>query len=449
MIAMLLSTSYLFSKENVRALQRKLYLKAKQDSSYRFYALYDKVTRSDVLHRAYDLVRQNKGSAGLDRETFESIELGKGKLAYLKEVQESLKTKTYRAMPVKRVEIPKANGETRPLGIPCIKDRIVQMAVKLIIEPIFEADFSPHSYGFRPKRSAHMAMNDIADAQLQGYTQVIDADLSKYFDTIPHGKLLRTVAKRIADGTILALLKQWLSAKVIKVEAGKEIIIGGKKTRKGTPQGGVISPLLANIYLDILDQIWEKYELAKKYHARLVRYADDMVILCQKDTAQPFAIVETILEKLELTLNKEKTHIVNSRKESFGFLGFEVEMIRNKESGKSFPRIEPSAKSMKSIKGKIKAITARRRTCMPLGRIVKELNRVVRGWGNYFHYGYSHRKIKKVRFYLEESLRSHLRYRHKLKNRGAVYKRFSWHYLYKHLNLYKMPTTLAWKTVQV
>jgi group II intron reverse transcriptase/maturase len=189
---------------------------------------------------------------GLDGETFDDIESGISRGVYIKEIQESLKARTYRAMPVKRVEIPKANGATRPLGIPCIRDRIVQMAVKLVIEPIFEADFSPHSYGFRPKRSAHQAMDDIQDAQLKGYTHVIDADLSKYFDTIPHQKLLRTVSERIVDRSLLSLIKQWLKAKVIKVGKGgtKTLVGGGKKSRKGTPQGGVISPLLANIYLN-------------------------------------------------------------------------------------------------------------------------------------------------------------------------------------------------------
>jgi len=233
-----------YSKETVRALQRKLYQKAKHQPTFRFYSLYDKVYRSDVLQRAYDLVRQNKGSPGLDGETFESIEAGTGRRAYLQELKGTLEAKTYRAMPVKRVEIPKPNGETRPLGIPCIKDRIVQMAAKLVIEPIFEADFSPHSYGFRPKRSAHQAMDDIKVGLLSGYAQVIDADLSKYFDRIPHDKLLRTVAERIVDGQLLSLIKQWLKVQVIKVDNGKGAVVGGgKKSRNGAPQGGLCKAL--------------------------------------------------------------------------------------------------------------------------------------------------------------------------------------------------------------
>ena len=436
------------SKETVRALQRKLYQKAKHQPTFRFYSLYDKVYRSDILQHAYVLVRQNKGSPGIDGETFESIETGMGKTAYLKEIQKTLKDKTYRAMPVKRVEIPKPNGETRPLGIPCIKDRIVQMAVKLVIEPIFEADFSPHSYGFRPKRSAHQAMDDIKGGLLTGHTQVIDADLSKYFDTIPHDKLLKTVAERIVDKQLLSLLKQWLKARIIKVDKDKKTNMGGgKKARKGTPQGGVISPLLANIYLNLLDRIWDKYQLAQKYRARLVRYADDMVILCTGDTAQAYTVLQTLLNKLGLKLNEDKTQIRDARQERFGFLGFSIGVVKAKQSGKYFPLVEPSDKAIKSIKQKIKHYTRRDMNPVPIDIIVAMLNQTARGWSNYFHYGHGHRKMKKIKYYLEESLRLHLRYRHKLNNRGASYSRFPRRYIYDHLGLYKVPITPAWKGV--
>ena len=436
------------SKETVRALQRKLYLKAKHQTSFRFYSLYDKVYRSDVLQLAYELVRQNKGSPGIDGETFASIDEGKGRTAYLQEIQEALIAKTYRAMPVKRVEIPKPNGETRPLGIPCIKDRIVQMAAKLVMEPIFEADFSPHSYGFRPKRSAHQAMEDIKTGLLYGHIQVIDADLSKYFDMIPHDKLLHTVAERIVDGQLLSLLKQWLKVRIIKVENGKETVVGGgKKARRGTPQGGVISPLLANIYLNILDRIWDRNRLAEKYKARLVRYADDMVILCARETTRPYAILQSILTKLELKLNEDKTQIRNAREERFEFLGFSIGVVKANQSGKYFPLVEPSDKAMQSIKQKIKFYTRRDMNPVPIDDIVGKLNQSARGWSNYFHYGHGHRKMKKVKYYMEERLRCHLRYRHKVKNRGAAYYRFPRCYIYGHLGLYKVPITPAWKGV--
>lgn len=447
MIAQRLETSE-HSKENVRALQRKLYLKAKHQPTFRFYSLYDKVYRSDVLQRAYDLVKKNKGSPGLDGETFETIERETGKLAYCQEIKKALETRTYRALPVKRVEIPKPNGETRPLGIPCIKDRIVQMAVKLVIEPIFEADFSPHSYGFRPRRSAHQAMDAIKEGLLKGHVHVIDADLSKYFDTIPHDKLLKVVAQRIVDGQLLSLLRQWLKVKIVKVDKGKNTAVGGgKKARKGTPQGGVISPLLANIYLNILDRIWDKQDYAEKHKARLVRYADDLVIVCARDTAVPYAILQKILNKLELRLNEEKTQIRDAREERFEFLGFSVGIVKSKQSGKSFPLVEPSDKSVQSIKQKIKFYTRRDMNPVPIDEIVGQLNQTVRGWSNYFHYGHGHRQMKKVKYYMGERLRLHLRYRHKLKNRGAAYKRFPYSYIHDYLGLYKVPTAPAWKGV--
>jgi RNA-directed DNA polymerase len=442
----MLETS-IFSKETVRALQRKLYLKAKHQSDFRFYSLYDKVYRSDVLQRAYELVKKNKGSPGLDGETFASIEAGIGKVAYLEEVEQLLKTKTYRAMPIKRVNIPKPNGDTRPLGIPCVKDRIVQMAVKLIIEPIFEAGFSSHSYGFRPKRSAHQAMDDIKEGLLQGHIHVIDADLSKYFDLIPHDKLQRTVAERIVDSGVLSLLKQWLKVKVIKIENGRRSIIGGgKKARQGTPQGGVISPLLANIYLNILDRIWERKKLAEKYKARLVRYADDIVILCARDTSQPFAYLQRILNRLDLKLNEEKMQIKDARKEAFSFLGFDVCIAQSNRSGKYFPLVVPSDKSMITIKQKIKHYTQRVMNPVPIEVLVAQLNRTTRGWCNYFHYGHGHLKINKIRYYMEGRLRLHLRYRHKVKNRGASYTRFPRGYLYDALGLYPLPLAAAWKS---
>jgi group II intron reverse transcriptase/maturase len=444
----MLLTSY-DSKERVRALQRKLYRKAKQQPDFRFYSLYDKVYRWDVLQRAYELVKQNKGSPGLDGMTFEKIEQGKGKQDYLLALQEQLKGNAYQASPIKRVDIPKGNGDTRPLGIPCIEDRIVQMAVKLIIEPIFEAGFSEHSYGFRPKRSAHQAMDDITGGLLKGHTQVIDADLSKYFDTIMHEKLMKTVAEKIADKRILALLNQWLKAIIIKVgkDGKKTVIGGGKQSKKGTPQGGVISPLLANIYLNILDRIWDKYQLAEKYKARIVRYADDLVILCKCGTDTPFTLLKTILNKLELQLNEDKTEIKDALKEKFKFLGFQVGMVKSQRTGNYFPIVEPSAKSMKSVKQKIKFYTRLDMNPVPINEIVKHLNATVRGWSNYFHYGYGHRKIKQVKFYMEESLRNQLRYRHKVKNRGASYLKFPRKYLYDYLGLYKPPVVPFWKAV--
>jgi RNA-directed DNA polymerase len=267
----------LTTPENIRTLQRKLYRKAKQEPACRFHALYDKVYRADILSHAYNLVRANKGSAGIDGVTFEAIEEKEGAIAFLAELAGALKDKTYRPDPVKRVMIPKADGSQRPLGIPTIRDRVAQMAMKLVIEPIFEADFCDTSYGFRPRKSAHDAIDDVRHTMNRGYTEVIDADLSKYFDTIPHSNLMATVAERISDGAILRLIQMWLKAPVMEVDKDgtKRNIGGGKGNRKGTPQGGVVSPLLANLYLHLLDRIWERRQLQQRLGARIVRYADD------------------------------------------------------------------------------------------------------------------------------------------------------------------------------
>jgi len=425
----------------IRTLQRKLYAKAKQEPGYRFYALYDKVYRADILHHAYRLVRSNKGAPGIDGVSFEAIEAAEGVERFLEGLAEEVKNRTYRPMPVRRVLIPKPDGSQRPLGIPTIRDRVVQMAVKLMIEPIFEADFCDCSYGFRPKRSAHGAMGDISYALHKGHTEVIDADLSKYFDTIPHAKLLAVVAERIADGGILHLIKQWLKAPVVeKGKDGKDRTSGGKGNRRGTPQGGVISPLLANLYLHLLDRIWERHGLAQKYGARLVRYADDMVLLCAKGTAKPLAMLKYILDRLGLTLNETKTKVVNAWDESFDFLGFEVRMHLGR-SGKAYPHIQPSKRSVKRINARLTELTTRNLTPIPLPIIVRRLNQSLRGWSCYFDYANSSKVFGDVKRHAEERLRTHLRKRHKVKARRIGQGRFPNRVLYERCGLYKLPTT--------
>ena len=436
----------LLTPGNIRTLQRKLYCKAKQEPKFRFYSLYDKVCRADILNHAYTLVRANKGAPGIDGVSFKSIKQGEGEIHFLRKLEQELKDKQYRCQAVRRVWIPKPDGSQRPLGIPTVRDRVVQMAVKLVIEPIFEADFCDSSYGFRPKRSAHDAVEAISQALLTGHHLVIDADLSKYFDTIPHTKLLIVVAERISDKAILALLKQWLKAPVIEGSDGKgRTVDGGKENRLGTPQGGVISPLLANLYLHLLDRIWERRNLSWQYGAQIVRYADDLTILCRNRVDKPLEMLKYVLGRCDLRLNDKKTTIVNARKESFDFLGFSFRMRLGRRSGKLYPHIEPSKRSVTRIKARVKELTNRRRTPVPVPDIIYDVNEVIRGWSAYFHYKHSTKVLKKVKRFTEERLRKHLSVRYKIKSRTGGYKRFSDSYLYQMLGLYKIPTTASWK----
>jgi group II intron reverse transcriptase/maturase len=423
--------------EKIRELQRKLYQKAKQEKEFRFYLLYDKVHRMDILIYAYRLVRANKGAPGVNGETFDSIDEKEGGVErYLKELEEDLKSKTYKPMPVRRVYIPKADGSKRPLGIPTIKDRTVQMAVKIVIEPIFEADFQENSYGFRPKRDAHQAMDDISSQLVKGRTQVIDADISKYFDTIQHDKLMELVAERIVDKNILRLIKQWLKAPV--VEEGEDGKKRYKDNDKGTPQGGVISPLLANIYLNVLDRIWKLKKVQERLGARLVRYADDFVVLCGGNTERVLKGIKMVLSDMGLRLNEDKTMVVDTTRECFDFLGFTCTILNNPKSGKRFPFIRPSKKALQRIRTEIKHHTSRRNYRLPTEIIVNMLNESVRGWTNYFYYRHCSKSFSKLNHYLQRRMFIYLRRKHKWK----ISKPYQ--YMYETLNLIKIPTNAPW-----
>jgi len=437
----------LTTPEGIRTLQRKLYTKAKQEPAYRFYALHDKVWRADILMFAYRLVRANDGSPGCDGVTFEDVECKTGIETFLLTLGQDLREKSYQPSAVLRVMIPKADGSLRPLGIPTIRDRVAQMAVKLVIEPIFEADFCPNSYGFRPGKSAHDAVDEIAKSLNYGYTRIIDADLSKYFDSIPHAKLLAVVAERVVDGAILHLIKQWLKAAVVEEDKDgtRRNAGGGKGNSIGTPQGGVISPLLANCYLHILDRIWVRHQLDRKLGARIVRYADDFVVLCKGGVEAPMARICHVLDRLELTLNEAKTHIVDARQQAFNFLGFEIRMSKN-GYGKGYAHVRPASKALAKIKKRVTELTARERTPIPLEVVVGKVNATLRGWSNYFHYRNSSSELKKVKTHAEERLRTHLMKRHKVKDRGSGLLRFPTSQLYTRYGLYKVPTTAGWKT---
>lgn len=369
------------SEEKVRQLQNKLYLTAKKCSSRRFHALYDKVYRDDVLYEAWKRVKANKGSNGVDGITIEDIE-AKGVKRYLTGIQSELKSGIYRPLPVRRVMIPKPDGSQRPLGIPCVKDRIVQMATKIAIEPVFEADFNGCSYGFRPKRSAKQALEVVRKAcNNKGY-YVVDADIEKFFDNVNQDKLMTLIELRISDRRILKLIKQWLKSGVL-YENILEI------SELGTSQGSVISPLLANIYLNTLDRLWEKYGLT---HGILVRYADDTVIICKnkKSANHALTLLQYIMGKLDLKLHPVKTKIVCmwDGKEGFEFLGMHHRrMTTETRQGNRFQETYqyPSRKAMKKIKTAIKSnVNSRSLLVASEEDLIKNLNPKITGWKNYY-----------------------------------------------------------------
>ena len=392
------------SIEKSRQLQRNLYLAAKKDKQRRFHALYDRIFRLDILWRAWKEVRENKGSAGIDGITFEMIE-EYGVEEYLLDIQEDLKNKKYRPKPVKRVYIPKPDGKQRPLGIPTIRDRIVQQACKIVIEPIFEANFLDSSYGFRPKRYAKQATEKVKKELYKNW-YVVDADIQGYFDNINHEILLGLLNHRISDRRVIKLCRQWLQAGVI--ENGKYY-----PTEKGSPQGGVISPLLANIYLHVLDSYWENH----KELGVIVRYADDAVIVCRtrKDAELAFEHLKRIMTKLKLTLNPQKTKIVDMNKESFDFLGFRYQKFGKTKCGRKLPYMMPSKKAMKKVKDAIRVITCRKSAYEGLEQKVEKLNPLIRGWRNYFQHGNSTRRFKQLDEYVWMRLWRRVYYRRKQK----------------------------------
>ena len=414
-----------------------LHAKAKESSDFRFYSLYDKVYRKDVLEFAYRRCRQNGGSAGVDGERFEDIE-AYGVERWLEERTEELRSKTYRPQPVLRVRIPKPDGSSRPLGIPTVRDRVIQTAVVLVLEPIFEADLQPEQYAYRPGRNALEAVRAVHGLLTQGHTEVVDADLKSYFDEIPHAELMKSVSRRISDGQILHLIKMWLQAPVEEIDdrGRKHRTTPGKDRGRGCPQGAPISPLLANLYMRRFVLGWKVLGHERRLRAKVVNYADDLVICCRGTGEEAMATLRKLMQQLKLPINEAKTRLVRVPDESVEFLGYTIGRCHSWKTGRAYIGTWPSKSSVKRVCRQISELTRRRWGFIEAAEEVERINRVLVGWSNYYCLGPVSRAYGNVDLHARYRLRAWLRAKHKVRERGTT--RFPFTYLYDELGLVRL-----------
>jgi RNA-directed DNA polymerase len=411
----------LTTPESIQKLQTALHAKAKESPEFRFYALYDKVYRKDILAFAYACCKANGGAAGVDHQRFEDIDTY-GEERWLDELAQELKNRTYQPLPVRRVYIPKADGKTqRPLGIPAIRDRAAQMAAVLVLEPIFEADLQPEQYAYRRDRSALDAVRHVHKLINTGHKEIVDADLSSYFDEIPHAELLRSVARRIVDGAMLHLIKTWLEAPVEETDdrGNKHQSTRNRDTGRGTPQGSPISPMLSNIYMRRFVLGWKQLGHEKRLGAYIVNYADDMVICCRTGADQALSVMRNMMSKLKLAVNETKTRVCTLPEEKFDFLGYTLGRCYSAKTGKAYLGTVPSKKRVQRLCQAVSEVTRRRHTQQDAKTIVDTLNRKLSGWSNYFCLGPVSKAYRAVDEHTSHRLRRWLCAKHKVEGQGT------------------------------
>lgn len=423
---------------SVQKLQMALHAKAKEEPGYRFYLLYDKIYRQDVLEHAYRSCKANKGAAGVDGVRFEDIEAS-GEEQWLGELAERLKKKDYRPEAVKRVWIPKPNGKQRPLGIPAIADRVVQTAAMIVLGPIFEADLQTEQYAYRADRGAHDAVREVHRLLTTGHQQVIDADLSGYFDSIPHKELMKSVARRISDRHILHLIKQWLEAPVEEDDGHghRRRTTSNRDAGRGIPQGAPISPLLSNLYMRRFILGWKQWGCGRRWSAHIVNYADDLVICCKFRAEEAVNVMRSIMEKLKLTVNDDKTHVCRIPQERFDFLGYTFGRCYSSVTGRAYIGTRPSKRSIKRMVARITEETNHCRTLLDAEYVVGRLNRKLMGWANYFCLGPVSPAYRAINTHVIQRLRRWLCRKHKVRGSGRM--RYPDQYLYEVLGLINLP----------